>query len=107
MTIEARHPVPEQREKTIRQDLMRYLENQPGVTAHDISSALGITEKSVPGHLKHLQRSLRVQNQRLSVLPAACLDCGFVFRKRTRFSRPGRCPACRSTHLSEPRFGLG
>jgi predicted Zn-ribbon and HTH transcriptional regulator len=40
------------------------------------------------------------------VTPATCRDCHFVFHKRTRLTRPGKCPLCRSTRLSEPMFSL-
>jgi predicted Zn-ribbon and HTH transcriptional regulator len=38
--------------------------------------------------------------------PARCLDCGFVFKKRTRFTTPGRCPVCRSEAIAPPAYGI-
>lgn len=107
MSADLPPPVPAAREITIRQELIRCLEGPSGMTARELSAALGIPEKSVPDHLEHLQKSLRGQGLSLTTTPASCLACGFVFRKRTRLSRPGKCPVCRGTHLSEPRFALG
>ncbi|MFY4729161.1 hypothetical protein [Nitrospira sp. BLG_2] len=35
-----------------------------------------------------------------------CLDCEFMFRDRTRLTRPSRCPHCRSEGISAPRYGI-
>jgi predicted Zn-ribbon and HTH transcriptional regulator len=76
------------------------------VSARDLSQRIGLSEREVTSHLRHLQKSLRRDTQRLQLTPPRCLDCDFVFHKRERLTRPGRCPVCRSTHLSEPLFSL-
>jgi predicted Zn-ribbon and HTH transcriptional regulator len=50
--------------------------------------------------LAHLERSLRRGPRRLVVTPARCIACGFSFRKRERFSTPGRCPLCREERIA-------
>ena len=50
--------------------------------------------------LDHLERSLRHGPKRLVVTPAHCIACGFAFRKRERFSTPGRCPRCREERIA-------
>jgi serine O-acetyltransferase len=74
-------------------------------TARDISRRLGIREKEVYEHLPHVEKSLG-SDTRLIAQPARCLDCGFVFRKRTRFTTPGKCPVCRSEAISAPVYGI-
>ena len=76
------------------------------LTARELSGRVGVPEKQVAGHLEHLGRSLKTAGERLHVEPARCLECGFVFRKRDRLSRPSRCPVCRSEHLDAPRFAI-
>lgn len=78
---------------------------QDEYTAKDISRILGIREKEVYEHLPHVQRSL---GNTVSFIahPARCMDCDFVFRKRSRFTTPGRCPVCRSERISEPIFSI-
>jgi predicted Zn-ribbon and HTH transcriptional regulator len=76
------------------------------LTARELSARVGVPEKQVAGHLEHLGRSLKAAGERLKIEPARCLDCGFVFRKRDRLSRPSRCPVCRSEHLDAPRFAI-
>jgi predicted Zn-ribbon and HTH transcriptional regulator len=76
------------------------------LSALEISGYAGVTEKEVHGHLEHIQRSLNKSGQKLVITPAECKQCGFVFRKRERLKRPGRCPACRSESITEPLFSI-
>jgi len=76
------------------------------LSAREISQATGLPERVVYDALAHLARSARGRGEKLAVTPAACLDCGFRFVKRDRLTKPSRCPACQSTHIAPPRFGL-
>jgi predicted Zn-ribbon and HTH transcriptional regulator len=38
--------------------------------------------------------------------PACCRACGFVFHKRERFRKPGRCPSCQHSFIEEPVFRI-
>jgi predicted Zn-ribbon and HTH transcriptional regulator len=98
-------PVPSERRETVRQEIISALTGRL-LSSKDISAEVGIPEKSVYEHLDHIQRSLHGKDRRLSVTPAECLTCGFVFRKRERLSKPGRCPVCRSELIREPLFSL-
>ncbi|MGH7268258.1 MAG: transcriptional regulator [Candidatus Rokuibacteriota bacterium] len=98
-------PPPPESQATVRAALRHALRAGPR-TAHELSARVRIAEKQVAGHLEHLARSLRAGGERLRVEPARCLDCGFVFRKRDRLSRPSRCPVCRSERLDGPRFSI-
>lgn len=90
---------------TLRQQIIELLADGE-LTAIDLSKGLGIREREVYDHLPHISRSLSVQGKRLAVRPAQCLSCGYVFGNRTRLSRPGRCPECRSTHLQSPAYSI-
>ena len=98
-------PPPLQRQKTYREMILQALTGEP-ISARDLSQKVGIAEREVADHLRHLQKSLKNSPRRLQLKPPRCLDCSFVFQKRERLTRPGRCPVCRSTHLSEPLFSL-
>jgi transcriptional regulator len=102
-------PVPGARGSTVRSALKEALRtgsDEELRTAKDLSAAVGIREKDVAEHLEHLERSLRPEGLRLQVEPAECLACGFVFRERTRLTRPGACPKCRSTRIDPPAFRI-
>ena len=92
-----------ERHATVRSALRQVLREGP-LTARELSARVGISEKDVSGHLEHLARSLRHSGERLRVEPAQCLGCGFVFKARTRLSKPSKCPACRSERVDPPRF---
>jgi hypothetical protein len=60
----------------------------------------------VSGHLDHIRKSLATTGQQLLVMPAECKKCGFVFAKREKLKRPGKCPVCRGESIREPRFTI-
>jgi predicted Zn-ribbon and HTH transcriptional regulator len=103
------------RRKTVRQRIITLLEDQgpgnhgPGggpLSALEISGYVGVAEKEVYEHLVHIQRSVNKSGDRFKTIPAECRQCGFVFRKRERLKKPGRCPVCRSESIQEPLFSI-
>lgn len=72
--------------------------------AKDLSQELGIQEKEVYHHLTHVARSVRAEKKKLIVRPSQCLLCGYIFEERKRFTRPGRCPKCKKSRLTQPIF---
>ncbi|MBW2256242.1 MAG: transcriptional regulator [Deltaproteobacteria bacterium] len=99
-------PEPAPRDKTIRESIRQLLADGAARTLRELSQEIGVSEKVLPHHLEHLERSLRREGRRLVLEPPQCLDCDFAFPERTRFRKPGRCPKCRGTHLSPPEVYL-
>jgi predicted Zn-ribbon and HTH transcriptional regulator len=97
--------VPPPQVATIRSQIADLLSGEP-LSAREISTLVGIPEKAVYGHLDHLRRTLHPRGRRLQIIPSACRKCGFVFGKRERLQRPGRCPVCRQQSISEPLFAI-
>ena len=91
--------------KTIRQQIMERLEDGPR-TGIEISQMLGIREKEVYEHLPHVAQSVLAQGRKLIIHPSECLKCGYIFKDRTRFTRPSRCPKCRETHIQRPAYEI-
>ena len=91
--------------ETIRQQMIAILIDKE-MDARQLSQAMGIREKEVYEHLPHIARSVAAQNKKLVIQPVQCLDCGYVFKDRKRFTRPGRCPRCKKTHLDEPKYRI-
>lgn len=100
-----KEPVPAERGETLRQRIRGLLAGPP-ISVKEISGEVRIAEKDVIGHLEHLERSLPHQGFELAVVPAECGRCGFVFAKRQRLRKPGRCPVCRGEHIHEPLFSV-
>jgi transcriptional regulator len=94
---------PPERKETVRRRILALLSERP-FSAREISGRIGIPEREVYAHLPHVDRSAGRAGGRLSVTPAECRRCGFAFRKRDRFAKPGRCPVCRGESISEPHF---
>ncbi|MBN2331947.1 MAG: transcriptional regulator [Deltaproteobacteria bacterium] len=88
---------------SIRQQIIELL-TEKHLGAWELSQDLGIREAEVYHHLDHVARSLASRNRRLEMVPASCLACGYQFIKRRRHTPPGRCPRCKSSHLSQPRY---
>ncbi len=98
--------IPAERQETIRQKIISVLEGQP-LSAKGISAGVRASEKEVYGHLEHIQRTINKREHNLIVTPAECKKCGFVFRKRERLKKPGKCPVCHSELIQEPLFSIG
>ncbi len=97
--------VPRERSDTVRHEIIKCLE---GVTfsAKEISAAVRISEKEVYEHMEHILRSMSNKERQLKITPAECKKCGFVFSKREKLKKPGRCPVCKAETIQEPLFSI-
>ena len=86
------------RRQTVRQQITDLLRNE-NLTVRDLSQAASIPEKDVFEHLAHIDRSLKIHGIKLTGTPYICLDCSFEFDQRKKYTRPGRCPQCKNSHL--------
>jgi predicted Zn-ribbon and HTH transcriptional regulator len=91
--------------KTIRKEMILLL-NDKEMSARDISSAVGVGEKEVYTHLSHIARSVKRQRKNLIIKPAECFGCGYIYRKRKRYTSPSRCPICKSEHIQNPMYRI-
>jgi predicted Zn-ribbon and HTH transcriptional regulator len=90
--------------QTPRQYLMDLLAGIPR-SSYELAALLGMPEREVEDHLRHIERSLaRDRTRRFVLEPSMCQGCHYVFRERTRLTRPSRCPRCRHEAISAPRF---
>ena len=97
--------VPAEKSETLRRQIIILL-REGEISAKEISMAIGIREKDVFQHLEHIQQTCRHEKEQLAIRPAFCKGCGFVFQKRTRLTKPGKCPVCRGSAIEEPGFSL-
>ncbi len=74
--------------------------------ARELSQAVGIREKEVYEHLPHIARSVQANRKKLDIIPSQCLECGYVFVDRKRFSPPGRCTSCKKEYIQNPRYKI-
>lgn len=97
--------VPVSRDDTVRREIADVLEGRT-LSARDISGAVRISEKDVYEHLSHIQKTINKRDYKLIITPAECKKCGFVFRKRERLKKPGKCPICRGEAIEGPLFSI-
>lgn len=83
-----------------RKYLIDILLNQP-TSLFELSRLLEEKPKDLEDDLHHLFKSLKNMPYRSVILPAACKKCGFIFNK-DKMSKPGKCPMCKGTWISEP-----
>ncbi|MEE4264630.1 MAG: transcriptional regulator [Desulfobacteraceae bacterium] len=89
--------------QTVRQKIIKLL-SEDELDARGLSREAGIREKEVYDHLAHIARSLAAKGSKLNIRPGRCLSCDYVFKDRQRFTRPGRCPRCKQSHLQSPSY---
>jgi predicted Zn-ribbon and HTH transcriptional regulator len=93
-------------QKTVRQRIIELL-TDARLSSHQLAQMLGVPERQVEEHLTHVTKTIaRDKTRRFILEPATCPNCDFVFRERTRLTRPSRCPRCRGEGISAPRYGI-
>ncbi|MCX7856458.1 MAG: ArsR family transcriptional regulator [Deltaproteobacteria bacterium] len=95
----------DEKNKTKRQEILELLQDGP-LSVKEISRILRITEVETLSHLDHIKKTLSRSNYILDVIPALCKNCGFIFKKRERLKKPGKCPMCKSTFVAPQIFTL-
>jgi hypothetical protein len=97
--------IPVEMHDTVRREIIAVLE-QGERSARDLSSEVRIPEKEVYSHLEHIRKTMSATGRHLAVTPAECRKCGFVFSKRERLNKPGKCPVCRRESIHEPLYSI-
>jgi transcriptional regulator len=93
-------------DRTPRQRILDLLVGRM-MTSRQLAAVIKISERQVEDHLTHIVKSIeRDRSRRFVIEPSACLDCEFVFKDRSRITRPSHCPQCRSENISMPRYGI-
>lgn len=96
---------PPETHDTVRKELIAELLQGPN-SARDLSAAVRLPEREVYDHLNHIRKSIAPSGRHLVVTPAECKKCGFVFAKRDKLKRPGKCPVCKGESIREPLFSI-
>ena len=93
-------------EQTPRQRIVELI-TETRLSTYQLAQMLGIRERQVEEHLTHVVKTIaRDKTRRFILDPAFCQDCNFIFRGRSRLTRPSRCPHCRSEAIAAPRYGI-
>lgn len=87
-----------------RKDLIELLRARP-IALHELALLIDCTPRDLEDDLRHLFLSLRSDPLCPVITPARCRACGFEFH-RDKLRKPGKCPRCRGTWISEPMISL-
>lgn len=87
-----------------RKDFITILLDQPR-TVTELVVLLGAAPRDVEQDLQHFLKSLKHMPYHPVIEPAKCRRCGFVFQQR-KLRKPGKCPQCKGTWISEPRIAI-
>jgi predicted Zn-ribbon and HTH transcriptional regulator len=105
--VSKHEPIPKERTSTVRQLLEQLLRTGANPkTLLELATLAKIREKDTAAHLEHLIKSGKHKGLSIAIDPAACLDCGFTFKKRDKLTTPGKCPVCASERISPTRFQI-
>jgi hypothetical protein len=96
---------PPERHATARSRLEEAL-LESTLTIAQLSRRVGLSEREIPDHLEHLEKSVRAEGAKLELLPARCVACDYEFTGRTRAKKPSRCPECSSERIDPPAFRI-
>ena len=93
-------------ERTPRQRIIEMLTGTR-LSSLQLAQMLGLPERQVEEHLQHVVKSIAHDRSRRFILePSTCPDCDFIFRDRTKLTRPSRCPRCKGEGITAPRYGI-
>jgi transcriptional regulator len=70
-------------------------------TISSVSHDLAIDRRDVEVHVRHILKSARAAGHKVTIEPARCRSCGFVF-DATKITKPGKCPECKGSRIYEP-----
>ena len=71
----------------------------------EIARLMEMHPRDVEDDIRHLLKSIKHKGCRAQVTPAQCRKCSFTFRK-DKLRKPGKCPRCHATWISEPKLSL-
>ena len=97
---------PAERSETDRQAILEALRGAT-LSLRELSARVSLRERELGAHLEHLALSLRHSDESLIVTPPRCVACDFRFERRERFTKPSRCPRCRSERVEPACFRVG
>jgi hypothetical protein len=87
-----------------RKDLIEMLQVRP-ITLYELSLLVEAEPRDLEDDLQHLFRTLRGSPLCPVIEPARCRKCGFQFHSE-KLHKPGKCPRCKGTWISEPLIGV-
>ena len=107
---------------TRRQQIIEILQ-QNKQTAQQLANYFQTTLKEIIEDLQHIEMSVNrkaisehaqkpkvfdksIKPKKLKINSAYCKKCNFVFRERSKISKPSKCPRCKSEWIEAQMFSI-
>lgn len=71
-------------------------------SAQQLANYFQVQLKDILEDLGHIEKSIKPR--KLMVTPAYCKSCNFVFKERSKVSKPSKCPRCKSEWIEAQMF---
>lgn len=71
-------------------------------SAQQLANYFQVQLRDILEDLGHIEKSIKPR--KLMAAPAYCKSCNFVFKERSKVSKPSKCPRCRSEWIEAQMF---
>ncbi len=88
---------------THRQQIIELLK-QNKQTAQQLANYFQCELKEIIEDLQHIEKTIKPK--KLKIDPAYCRSCNFVFKERSKISKPSKCPRCKSEWIEAQMFWI-
>ncbi len=88
---------------TRRQQIIEILQENKQ-SAQQLANYFQTELKDIIEDLQHIEKSIKPK--KLKIMPAHCKSCNFVFKERSKVSKPSKCPSCRSEWIEAQMFSI-
>ena len=86
---------------TRRQQIIEILQ-QNKQTAQQLANYFQTELKEIIEDLQHIEKSIKPK--KLKTKHAYCKKCNFVFKERSKISKPSKCPRCKGEWIEAQMF---
>jgi len=88
---------------TRRQQIIEILQ-QNKQTTQQLANYFQCELKDIIEDLGHIQISIKPK--KLKIEPSYCRNCNFIFKERSKVSKPSKCPRCKSEWIEAQMFEI-
>jgi len=90
---------------TRREEIIKILKSN-SMTIQELADYFDVSYSRIIEDIESIRKTIRTHSMRFFVAPAECLNCGFVFRDRSRVDDPKKCPKCHSERIAPQKFRI-
>ena len=89
---------------TVRKEMIDVLQERK-MSLRELAVHFRSTPKEITDGLLHVAKSIQPEMELRMEIPL-CRTCGFLYKDRTKITRPSRCPKCKKEDITEPKFWI-